>query len=911
MIKYIYNLAADTGWPGEQNFQTFKILLLGRDKALLKELNAMSANQTLKNARIQILQADDLDKLPTCQLIIVTKNKNTLIEKLSSLIHDKATLLISDSYTNRRLVMINFTENERRLNFEYNKANMINHGLKPGPNLTLFKGSEIDVAKLYKEGQASLVLFQQKLRRQESKLHLQEQQLSKLKTNISTSQKMLNTQTQTIEQQKNKINEQNNLVQKQKTDLLLQKEQFDTIKKEIETSKLNLSQREKTNNALQQKINGLNTFLNEQQLKIANQKTRLKDQLKLLNKQKSEQQKLQNEISQKVSIITQQDNKTKIQQQNIDKLATEILTQQKEIAHRKQKVSDIHNSIKDNVEVLAEQRDKISAQNKTLTAQGLTISNQSNTLKFLWGTIILVSGFIFTIYKAYRDKKKSNAELCARQEELSMALSELSSAQGELIIAKDQALQASQSKSHFLANMSHEIRTPMNAILGFTELLKGRLGDDKNKSFLHSIDASGRSLLRLINDILDLSKVEAGKFQLEYTAVNPFNLFNEIQTIFSQKISQKNLDFIIDINDDLPKALILDETRLRQILFNLIGNALKFTDKGFVKLSVRHEGNPSDNSHLALCFSVEDSGIGIPEESHTKIFEAFEQQAGQSHAKFGGTGLGLAISKRLAELMNGDITIKSSAQGGAIFKVTLRDVEVAVSAPSTVQTVSSDIVSFKKATVLIVDDIELNRDLVANYLCDTGLKSMQAVNGLEALSLVRKNPPDLILMDIKMPVMNGYEATKAIKADDKIKHIPVIALTASAMKESEIEIRSLCDSYVQKPVSKVGLLNEIGNFLECTRKSTRDEGQAKDKQATTPLNVPEEIQKELIEQINSYLEAPNTSHLSSFINDLKSFSSEVPAFITLTENLEDNLANFDVDAIENLLQDMKKQFSSV
>ncbi|NQZ59484.1 MAG: response regulator, partial [Lentisphaeraceae bacterium] len=752
-----------------------------------------SKNLKINNAPIKILQSDDLDDLPMSQVIIATKEKNIGLEKLYSSIEGRSTLVFSDSYVNPRLVMINFvTKGSQLLNFEYNKANIILHGLKPGPNLTLFKGTEIDVAELYRKGQASLVVFQQKLRRQQSK-----------------------------------IEKQNLLVQKQQQDLMLQQKQFTEVKKEIDKSQILLEQGRKDNLASQNKISELNTVLSGQQTKISSQEKRLIDQNSTLGSQKillgkhqtqlsaqtkelvfqakelfakktllekqesllllqkSEQQKLKAQISFKSRTILQQEKSIKTH-------ATDIIKQKAEIKHHKQRVIDIRDSIKDNVQVLADQKKEIEEQNKTLTAQGLTINQQSSTLNFLWGIVFLISVLIFTLFKAYNDKKKCNADLKE---------------------AREIALQASNSKSTFLANMSHEIRTPMNAILGFTELLKGRLTDKKNNSFLHSIDVSGRSLLRLINDILDLSKVEAGKIELEYSAINPQALFMELKTIFSQKISQKGIDFIIDISEDLPQALILDETRLRQILFNLIGNAIKFTDEGYVKVSVKHYAE-EDGSQVTLCIDVEDSGIGVPEENRQKIFNTFEQQSGQSHAKYGGTGLGLAISKKLTELMKGEIDLQQAAQGGALFKIKLREVQIAVTADERYFSENvTDIIAFSEAKVLIVDDIDLNRELIEHFLNDSGIITMQAANGLECLDLARNNRPDLILMDMKMPGMDGFEASSLIKKNPMSKDIPITAVTASAFKEDETRILFVADSYMAKPISKPKLIQELMNFL--------------------------------------------------------------------------------------------------
>ncbi|MDM8549449.1 ATP-binding protein [Desulfobacterales bacterium HSG2] len=415
------------------------------------------------------------------------------------------------------------------------------------------------------------------------------------------------------------------------------------------------------------------------------------------------------------------------------------------------------------------------------------------------------------------ERKKSEDRLAAINIRLEELVDERTR---DLAKSMEEARAASHAKSEFLANMSHEIRTPMNAILGFSEIMKARVSDPKLSHYLESIHTSGKSLLSLINDILDLSKVEAGKLKLEYSAVSPQRLFNEMRTLFSQKIKEKGLDLIIDIPSEMPEALLLDEARLRQILINLIGNAVKFTDTGHIRLSVGYRC-PGDIRHSALdfIFSVEDTGAGIPEDQCESVFEAFSQAKGQKFSKFGGTGLGLTITRHLIEMMDGRITVSSEVGRGTLFNIIIKEVEVASADALTAsreKQADFDSIMFEQGTILIADDIDYNRELVTSFFEGYDLTLLEAENGREAIEKARELRPDLILLDMKMPEMDGYEAAAVLRKEDDLKEIPVIAVTASAMREDEEMIKKLCDSYLRKPVSRADLVSEVMKFLPHT-----------------------------------------------------------------------------------------------
>jgi signal transduction histidine kinase/ligand-binding sensor domain-containing protein/CheY-like chemotaxis protein len=382
--------------------------------------------------------------------------------------------------------------------------------------------------------------------------------------------------------------------------------------------------------------------------------------------------------------------------------------------------------------------------------------------------------------------------------------------------AKDAAEKANRAKSEFLANMSHEIRTPMNAILGFTELLDMEITDPQLKEFLDAISSSGETLLEIINDILDLSRIEAGKMELEYEAVNPGAILKEVKNIFATNVKAKNLDFFLEVDPDLPESLFLDSLRLRQVFFNLVGNAVKFTEKGYVKVSAHKAGEGTDPGGINIVFVVEDTGIGIPEKQQKSIFEAFQQQKGQSAVKYGGTGLGLTITRRLVEMMGGSITVQSKTGKGSTFTITLNNVDTPSLMDDTGSFTTPDVkdAAFKKAAILVVDDKELNRRLLIQFLAAYKFDIIEAANGKEAVEKTRLHRPGLVLMDVIMPVMDGIEATRILKKDKDLKKIPVIIITASALKEEEPGIEQAgADGHLNKPVRRSELINELKRFL--------------------------------------------------------------------------------------------------
>ena len=378
--------------------------------------------------------------------------------------------------------------------------------------------------------------------------------------------------------------------------------------------------------------------------------------------------------------------------------------------------------------------------------------------------------------------------------------------------AKEDAEKANKAKSEFLANMSHEIRTPMNAILGFSETLCERIEHPSHRNMLQSVLSSGKLLLTLLNDILDLSKVEAGKMTIDPKPISMDSIIREMKMLYKGKADEKGLEIRTEKPEDFPEVIELDEVRVKQVLFNLVGNAVKFTQEGYI--AIRMDFYPKGENTGELVMQVKDTGKGIPPDQQENIFEPFYQQDGQSTRQYGGTGLGLAITRRLVERMKGRIEVESTPGKGSTFTVRLPDMTVRKKRKGGLaEPEGKGKLQFEPATVMVVDDAPENRKLLEVMLASTPLTILEARDGPEALQILKKHHPDLILVDLLMPVMDGYRLAERIRAIPGCQQIPLIAFTAY-LHDNDKQIRTdLFDDKLYKPVKHQELLDKLAQHL--------------------------------------------------------------------------------------------------
>lgn len=386
----------------------------------------------------------------------------------------------------------------------------------------------------------------------------------------------------------------------------------------------------------------------------------------------------------------------------------------------------------------------------------------------------------------------------------------------ELLEAKLRAERENQEKSTFLATMSHEIRTPMNAIMGFSELLSTGITDPKQSSYLQSIRTSAAALLQLITDIVDMAKVEAGALALQLEPTDPREICDFLNTVFGSPASKRGVRLECKVADTLPRALLLDRVRLRQIMVNLVGNSVKFTERGHIYTTVDWEKQNDSASHITLVIEVQDTGVGIPKEQLTAIFKPFAQSGlPRDHGK-PGAGLGLALVQRLVHLMGGTITAASVVGQGSAFHIRFPNVPLSVRLPAANRPKHppvADLNQLSPARILVVDDNQTNCRLMAAIFEGSHHTLEFGVDGQDAIVKAQSFRPHVVLMDVRMPNKSGLEASRLIRQLPGLELLPIIAVTASSLAADEKSLREQFSGYLRKPFTRRELLDELSHFL--------------------------------------------------------------------------------------------------
>ena len=426
-------------------------------------------------------------------------------------------------------------------------------------------------------------------------------------------------------------------------------------------------------------------------------------------------------------------------------------------------------------------------------------------------------------------------------------VTDLLAAQDAAEQARKRAVDASEAKSQFLAKMSHEIRTPLNGVLGMLSLAAETELTAEQRDFIEAAQSSGESLLGIISDILDLSKIESGRLTLEQVPVHVFGLLEEALKPLASRARQKGLTFDLSVEPDVPRAIVSDPVRLRQIVVNLVGNAVKFTASGSVRVGVRLD--PADSHKIRV--RVADTGIGIPAEKQKLIFEAFAQADDSTTRTFGGTGLGLSICKELVALFGGALEVESEAGRGSAFEFTLPFVSAAPHAAGDATASEPHIaLAATPIRVLLAEDNPVNQTIASKLLTKLGCTVTSVADGAAAVQRALSEQFDLVLMDVQMPIMDGLEATRQIRAREAMRgseRLHIVALTANAMEgDSEACKAAGMDGYLSKPIERIKLRSVLENAAERCRVAQRAASEGRIRTASTepgPLDLTQALER--------------------------------------------------------------------
>jgi len=712
-VSYLYNFAKNINWPNQAAMTSFDIAVYGATKpGLMEELAVLRDKAQLRNLPITITQVNNVGSLTKYHLVYVEQASAKNIADIYDALDSKPVLVVTADYSNKQLVMINLiaTENDRLI-FEVNKSNIINHGLTPLPELILNGGTEIDVAQLYRAGQASLVALQKQLR-------VREKTLNELTDAIRT-QESLNTR-------------------------------------------------------LQAQMGELNKNITKSDVFIAEQKILLEEQQLQIEASRKEREALLLEVKQRTRELDEQQGHLRT-----------ILT---EIEKREKRLTYLNTTIKSQENTILKQKDAIVDLDQT-------VDSQKVALRYLWGSVLLGTLLIITVLIAYSIKRRDNQRLAAHSQDLQIA-------RDRLAIAKRKAEDASQAKSEFLSLMSHELRTPLQAIIGYTEVVieELKLADDEHHlNDLNRVIINSERLLKLINSVLDLAKIESGHMDLDLTEVKLSSLVDEAVSTVAPLLEKNAIRLHIDVDDGdfLP---IADPEKLLHIVINLLGNAIKFAPSGQVRVKAYHQPKQ-------IYLSIADTGIGISADLQANIFDPFKQADSGATRKFQGSGLGLSITRQLCELMGGTIRVESELGVGSKFIVELPlPMKLVPVSPTHTDVDELPVVAtYVDASptgghIVMIDDDPAFLDIMARTIRAEGYQVHTASDAEGGWRLIQSIKPQVITLDLFLPDQHGWTLFERIKADPDVCDIPVIVI--SMIEERKRFNRQPPEEYLTKPVRR-------------------------------------------------------------------------------------------------------------